>query len=198
MHLGFWLAFFRKWLRQGMWSACFTISFHHLYALSRANSCCITCFRRWVILWFANLWLVLVKLVLVPIHTIVRRKFTWYSFCKGFLKQFALFLTMTVCTNFFLFFTSIFVCCCTIRAIMHFVVKRVEQDFNECVTILAIHLLLALNPALLVIYLAAPFRQIIEVLRGSSEVLHSVSVIAIRPIVLFIKNWAKWSFVAIE
>ncbi len=30
-----------------------------------------------------------------------------------------------------------------------------------------------------------------EVLRGSSEVLHSVSVIAIRPIVLFIKNWAK-------
>jgi hypothetical protein len=74
---------------------------------------------------------------------------------------------------------------------MHFVVKRVEQDFNECVTILAIHLLLALNPALLVIYLAAPFRQIIEVLRGSSEVLHSVSVIAIRPIVLFIKNRAK-------
>jgi hypothetical protein len=35
-------------------------------------------------------------------------------------------------------------------------------------------------------------------LRGSSEVLHSVSVIAIRPIVLFIKNRAKWSFVAIE
>ena len=62
----------------------------------------------------------------------------------------------------------------------------------------AIHFVLALNPRLLIVYLCAPLWQVVEVLRGTAEVLHSVRVIAIRPIMFLVQNGAEGRLVAIK
>lgn len=55
-----------------------------------------------------------------------------------------------------------------------------------------------LNPALLVVDLSAPLWQVVKVLRGSSEVLHAMRVVAVGPVVLLIEDWAEGSFVAVQ
>lgn len=74
---------------------------------------------------------------------------------------------------------------------MYFVEQRVEQYFDEGVRVQTVHLVLALDPRLLVVNLRAPLGQIIEVLWGPPEILHPVRVITIRPIVLFIEDWTE-------
>ena len=76
--------------------------------------------------------------------------------------------------------------------------KRVEQDLDKRVRVLAIHFVFALDPGLFVVDLTAPLWQVEVVLRRPAEVLHSVGVVAVRPVVLLVEDRAEACLVAVE
>jgi len=62
---------------------------------------------------------------------------------------------------------------------MHFVVQWIKQDLDKCVRVVAVHFVFALDPRLFIFELVAPLWNIIKVLWGSTEVLHSVRIVAV-------------------
>lgn len=58
--------------------------------------------------------------------------------------------------------------------------------FQQCVAELTVQVVRAVVPGAVFDHVRALFRQIVKILRGSSEVLLSVRVVAVRPLVLLI------------
>jgi hypothetical protein len=66
------------------------------------------------------------------------------------------------------------------------------------VRVLAVHLVFALHPALLVVDLGTPLGRVVEVLRGPPEVLHAVRVVTVRPIMLLVENRAERGLITVQ
>lgn len=54
-----------------------------------------------------------------------------------------------------------------------------------------VHFVFTFDPRLLIVDLGAPLREVIEVLRRSTEVLHTMGIVAVGPVMFFIENGAK-------
>jgi hypothetical protein len=81
---------------------------------------------------------------------------------------------------------------------MHLIVQRVEKDLDQRVRVKTVHFVFTFDPGLFVIYLSAPLWQVVKVLWGSTEVLHTVSIVTVGPVMLLVQDWAERCFVAIQ
>ena len=85
-----------------------------------------------------------------------------------------------------------------VRAVPQLVMQWVEQSLNQRVGILAVQFVLALLPRAIIVDVRAALRVVEEGVRGSSEVLLSMCVVAFAPFVLLVNTRTEGSFVAVE
>lgn len=130
-------------------------------------------------------------LFLVPLHSIVGRQPCRHSLCEHLLEHFSLFVTVPEGADIFLFFTAKFIRWHTVRTLMHLIVKWIEKDLNQRMRVGTVHFVFAFDPRLLIVDVTAPLGYIVEVLGRSTEILHPMSVIAVRPIMFFIQDWTE-------
>ena len=68
-------------------------------------------------------------------------------------------------------------------AVLQLIVKWIEEDLDECVSVVAVELVLAVLPAAVLRDMRASLRVIEEEVRRSSKVLLPVRVVAFGPVV---------------
>ena len=72
--------------------------------------------------------------------------------------------------------------CCLLNAVLQLVVERVEQDLNKRVRVLAVQVILAVDPTPVLVDRGTPFRVIEVRGRRPSRVLLAVSMLALTPL----------------
>lgn len=85
----------------------------------------------------------------------------------------------------------------SIGAWSQLVVQRGEELLDQAVSVLALQEVGALVPVAIICHIGAPIQIIKVEMRGSPEILLSVSVVALGPLMLLVDVWAKTCLVGV-